>query len=95
MKGMRVKIKKLAITILSIIIIFVLGYSIYKIILKNLYPQRYEEYVTKYAEEYNIDKNFVYALIKAESNFKTVVVSQSGAVRTYATYGGNSTRSCR
>jgi soluble lytic murein transglycosylase len=51
-----------------------------KIILKKIYPLKYSEYVEKYAEEYNIDKYLVYAIIKAESNFKEDAKSASNAL---------------
>ena len=51
-----------------------------KIILKKIYPLKYSEYVEKYAEEYNVDKYLVYAIIKAESNFKENANSTSNAV---------------
>lgn len=34
-----------------------------------MYPLDYEEIVTKYAQEYELDPHFVMAIIKAESNF--------------------------
>lgn len=49
-------------------------------ILKIVYPTKYEEYVYKYSQEYNVDPLLVFAIIKAESNFKPNVVSKSGAV---------------
>ena len=37
------------------------------------------EYVNKYAEEYGVEKNLVYALIKAESNFNPKAISHQNA----------------
>lgn len=37
--------------------------------MKKIYPQKYANYVTKYAEEYSVDSLLIYAIIKAESNF--------------------------
>ncbi len=48
-------------------------------ILKKVYPIKYQEYVEKYAEEYALDKNLVYAVIKVESNFDAEAVSHAGA----------------
>ena len=48
--------------------------------MKKIYPLKYSEYVEKYSEEYNIDKYLVYAIIKAESNFKENAKSTSNAV---------------
>ncbi len=44
-----------------------------------LYPQKYSEYVLKYAEEYGIDSDLLFAVIKCESNFKADAVSNAGA----------------
>lgn len=49
-------------------------------ILKRIYVTEYEEYVYRYALEYNVDPLLVFAIIKAESNFKPDVVSKSGAI---------------
>ena len=45
-----------------------------------MYQKEYTEYVQKYAKEYNVDENLVYAVIKAESNFKSDVKSGKGAI---------------
>ena len=39
----------------------------------------YSQYVEKYSEKYSVDKYLIYAIIKAESNFKEKAVSKSGA----------------
>lgn len=89
------KIRKIVIAILIIIILAICGFEIYIQVLKRLYPLTYSEYVSKYSEEYGIDEKWIFALIKAESNFEPSSVSQSGAVRSYATYGNNSRGSCK
>ena len=78
---------KKTIKFLIILIIFLLLYfylfkvlEIDKIVMKKIYPLKYSEYVEKYAEEYNIDKYLVYAIIKAESNFEESAKSTSNAV---------------
>ena len=48
--------------------------------MKKLYPLKYSGYVVKYAEEYNMDKYMVYAIIKAESNFDENAKSSSNAI---------------
>ena len=50
------------------------------IILKNIYPTKYSEYVEKYSKENNLDKYLVYAVIKAESNFNPNVKSNADAI---------------
>lgn len=44
-----------------------------------MYPKKYEEIVCKYAENYGVDDSLIYAIIKAESNFKETAVSSKGA----------------
>jgi soluble lytic murein transglycosylase len=45
----------------------------------KIYPIEYENFVQKYSEEYDVDKYLVFAIIKAESNFKDGAVSSKGA----------------
>lgn len=82
---MHKKIKRIFI----IIFIFVLVAGIVKIvntssikqlILKKMYPMTYSEYVYKYSEENGIDPLLTFAIIKAESNFNSSVVSSSNAM---------------
>ena len=71
---------KKSILILSVIII--LGSAIYLEggRIKNLiYPRKYSMYVDKYADEYNLDENLVYSIIKAESKFNEKAISRRGA----------------
>lgn len=50
-----------------------------EILLKKIYPIKYQEYVERYSAEYSLDKNIVYSIIKIESNFSPEVVSKAGA----------------
>ena len=77
------RLLKFLITLLilaSIIFILFKVVKIDDIIMKKLYPLKYSGYVVKYAEEYNMDKYMVYAIIKAESNFKENAKSSSNAI---------------
>ncbi len=47
--------------------------------IKRRLPIKYEEYVIKYAKEYDLDENFVYAIICAESSFRADAQSSAGA----------------
>lgn len=47
--------------------------------LKTLYPHRYSEFVEIYSKENNLSEEFIYAVIKCESNFETDAVSYVGA----------------
>jgi len=60
------------------------------IILKKIYRLEYSNYVYQYAEENELDPLLVFAIIKAESNFKRNIESSSGAIRINAVNGNNS-----
>jgi soluble lytic murein transglycosylase len=75
------------IIIVAVFFLFFEVFKVQKIILKKVYPEGYKEYVTKHAEEYNIDPLLIYSIIKAESNFKSDVKSSSDAVRLNANNG--------
>lgn len=56
--------------VLLFVFMFVLFFKpVTKTIMKAIYPLRYENYIVKYSNEYNLDKYLVMAIIKAESNF--------------------------
>lgn len=46
---------------------------------KYIYPRGYSEYVEKYSVDNGIDKYFIYAIIKTESNFDSSAESNVGA----------------
>lgn len=66
--------------IIAIIVVLVKVVNVPDIILKKIYPQKYNEYVYKYSIENNVDPLLIFSVIKAESNFDETVVSSSGAV---------------
>lgn len=45
-----------------------------------IYPREYRDLVNKYAEKYAVPKELIYAVIKAESNFKCDAESHAGAL---------------
>ena len=59
-----------------VLLLFVVGaalfYSVYL-------PKRYGASVTMYAEEFGVDKDLAYAVIRTESNFREDAVSSAGA----------------
>ncbi len=71
--------KKTIIFIIIVLIIVVILLTKSDYILKKIYKINYKEYVEKYSEEYNVDKYLIYAIIKAESNFKEGALSSKGA----------------
>lgn len=70
---------KLFIVLLILILLVVFSINITDFVLKKLYPITYSEYVDKYSSEYNIDKNLVFSIIKAESSFNSKAVSPRDA----------------
>lgn len=74
--------KKLIIIILVIALILfgIKYYNLDNELMKKIYVKNYSNYVEKYSKENDLDENLVYAIIKAESNFKEGAVSSSGAV---------------
>ncbi len=44
------------------------------------YPKLHEEFVSMYSDEYGVDENLVFAVIKAESNFQEDAVSHKDAL---------------
>ena len=75
-------IKTMIIIIIVLTIIFVLFkiLNVQSIVLKKIYPTNYKEYVEKYSKQNNVDEYMIYAIIKAESNFKPNVKSKSNAI---------------
>ncbi len=69
--------KVLKITLPFGIIVAILSFSV--LTCYGLFPVKYQDTIEKYCKEYGVDKNLVYALIKAESNFDEKVVSDADA----------------
>lgn len=67
------------IIIIAIAFVIINSTSIQKLIQKKMYPKKYSYEVEKYAKEYNVDQNLIYAVIKAESNFDENAVSRKNA----------------
>lgn len=65
--------------ILLVIIIIVVSYAVNHVTKNEIYPKHYNEYVSQFSEQYNIDENFIFAVIKTESNFNPDARSEVGA----------------
>jgi soluble lytic murein transglycosylase len=77
-KKTRVKYKFLI--VLSILILLILiAINSTEYVLKHMYPLTYSQHVEKYSKEYNLDKNLVYSIIKAESGFDAKAISPRDA----------------
>lgn len=46
----------------------------------QIYPDKYKEYVQKYAAEYNVPEYIIFAVIKVESDFDADATSSKGAM---------------
>ena len=67
------------ISIILIILILCVLFVSQNQFLKLIYPRKYEEYVSKYAKQYKVNENLIYAVIKAESNFNEKAISNKEA----------------
>ncbi len=45
----------------------------------SIYPKEYSEFVTRYSEQFGVDDNLIYAVIRTESGFDEDAVSSVGA----------------
>ena len=67
-------------TVIMILVVAILIILFKDKLLKIIYPKTYSEIVSTYAEEYNVEENLIYAVIKAESNFDSKAVSNREAI---------------
>ena len=66
--------------LIVIAVILIKTVNIKDFIMKKMYPKEYSQYVYTYAEENDLDPLLIFAVIKAESNFDSDVVSHSNAM---------------
>lgn len=81
-KGENERLKKKKILVCGLIILILI---VFLIVFKNkiqriFYPKLHEEFVSMYSDEYGVDENLVFAVIKAESNFQEDAVSHKDAL---------------
>ena len=67
-------------TVIVVLIVTILLVLFKDKLLKILYPKTYSEIISVYAEEYDVEENLIYAVIKAESNFESQAVSNRDAI---------------
>ncbi len=68
----------LALLILSLVSVIIIVNSV-SLILQTVYPKEYSDLIEAYAEEYDVDKSLLYALVECESGFDKNAVSSVGA----------------
>ena len=73
------KIVIICLILLVFVVILFVPLQIQNRILEMIYPKKFDNFVTLYAKEYQVDENLVYAIIKAESNFEPNAVSGKDA----------------
>lgn len=72
-------IKAFLATIIAIVVI-ICSVLCYFRIQTLIYPKDYEEYVSKYSNEFNVKTELVFSVIKCESSFNKDAVSNIGAI---------------
>ena len=76
LKKLKIFVNIIFILIILLIVLLIVGYHI----LKYLYPKGYSEYVEKYSEQFDVDEDLIYAMIKEESNFNSEISSNKSAI---------------
>ncbi len=86
MKKSKSKVRTFVVAVIFILIVIVAIVMGYKAAQRSEYeyrlaahPKKYSEFVSKYAQEYEIDEDLIYAVIKTESDFDCEAVSNVGA----------------
>lgn len=77
------KVLKTSVIVLIIVISLIVGIlsdAIFTYVEKIIYPEKYAELVVKYADEYGIPRELVFAIIKVESDYDRTTVSSAGAM---------------
>lgn len=74
------KKRRLKMILFLLIGFILLGSFSCKKVIRVYLPKGYSEYVETYSEQYNLDPNLVYAVIKTESNFTERAESYKGAL---------------
>lgn len=79
---MKIRHPNLLRAFLAVILLAFMAFLLYfgsMSLLKTLYPCRYNDFVETYSKENNLSTDFVYAVIKCESDFDKNAVSSVGA----------------
>ena len=75
-------LKKFTIAVLTLLFVGFILFYVIKIqdkILVFFYQKEYNQYVEKYSDEYGVDENLIYSIIRNESRFNPDAVSSSDA----------------
>ncbi len=84
MKRKRKKKHPFRLALIVVLALLLLGTALYFLlgpkIDRALYPREYQTYVERYAKQYDVPANLIYAVIRTESDFDSEAVSSVGAV---------------
>lgn len=69
----------LVVVVLLLVVCILAAGPVVRLVQEYLYPQQYAEEVTHWANEFEVDENLVFAVIKTESGFRPQVQSDVGA----------------
>ena len=76
------KLKRPVAILIIIVIALLVAYgldSLTTLFEKQMSPTDFEEYVSKYASEYNVPEYIIFAVIEVESDFRPYLTSEAGA----------------
>jgi len=73
------KNKAVRIIIIFVLLLAIIGAIGAVVFVNRYYPVRHLEIIYKYADEFNLDKSLIFAVINAESRFNENAVSRAGA----------------
>ena len=80
MKKSKRDIRVFVLILIMSLLIGILANLVIDEIYRLVYPENYQQIVEKYAEQYSVPKELIFAVIKVESNFNSNDVSSAGAV---------------
>jgi len=72
--------KKKVIIIVSLLVFLLFFERFYFFVLRQIYPLKFSESISRYSTEIGVDPYLICAIIKSESNFNQYAVSRKGAV---------------
>jgi len=72
-------LKKLFLVICVVVVVIGIFFISYEKVFKNFYPLKYSEFVSCYAEMFDVNESLIYAVILTESHFDKMAVSNKNA----------------
>ncbi len=75
----KAKLKAALLILLALATLFFIAAFAFGAAMKIIYPLKYSEYVEKYSQQFEVEENLIYAVIKTESSFNPDAVSSADA----------------